>query len=47
MDWRTSKTVGLSLVRMLCQQINGSMDMVRSAGTAFHLRLAQPEEPRE
>jgi len=34
------ETLGLKLIKMLSQQINGSIELDRSAGTTFHLRFA-------
>jgi PAS domain S-box-containing protein len=39
-DWEKSETLGLRLVRMLSQQIKGSIDLDRSHGAVFRLRFA-------
>jgi PAS domain S-box-containing protein len=38
-DWEKSETLGLRLIKMLSQQINGSLELDRSVGTAFHLKF--------
>jgi PAS domain S-box-containing protein len=38
-NFKKPKTLGLQLVRMLSQQINGSIELDRSAGTAFRLKF--------
>jgi two-component sensor histidine kinase len=41
LDWATSKTLGLRLVRMLGQyQLNGRVELDRSQGTSFRLVFA-------
>jgi two-component sensor histidine kinase len=40
LDWEKSDTLGLRLIKMLSQQINGSIKFDCSAGTTFHLRFA-------
>jgi PAS domain S-box-containing protein len=42
LDWEKSETLGLRLIKMLSQQINGSIELDRSAGTTFRLRFAKP-----
>ena len=42
LDWEKSESLGLRLVKMLSQQLNGSIDLDRTHGTAFHLRFAHP-----
>jgi len=37
-----SETLGLKLIRMLSQQLNGSIALDRTRGTAFHLHFALP-----
>ena len=39
LDWEKSETLGLRLVKMLSQQINGSIELDRSVGTAFRLQF--------
>ena len=39
-NWKNPETLGLRLVKMLSQQLNGSMELDRSAGTTFSLRFA-------
>jgi PAS domain S-box-containing protein len=39
LDWEKSDTLGLRLIKMLSQQINGSIELDRSAGTAFRLKF--------
>jgi PAS domain S-box-containing protein len=43
-NWENPETLGLQLVKMLCRQINGSIDLDRSHGSVFRLRLAQPAQ---
>jgi PAS domain S-box-containing protein len=40
LDWEKSETLGLRLVQMLSKQINGSIELDRSAGTAFRLKFS-------
>ena len=40
LDWEKSDTLGLRLGKMLSQQLNGSIELDRTHGTAFHLRFA-------
>jgi two-component sensor histidine kinase len=40
MNLDNPETLGLQLVKMLSQQINGSIELDGSAGTIFHLRFA-------
>jgi two-component sensor histidine kinase len=40
LDWEKSETLGLRLVKMLSQQLNGSIELDRSHGTTFRLRFA-------
>jgi PAS domain S-box-containing protein len=42
LDWEKSETLGLRLIKMLSQQLNGSIELERSTGTIFHLRFAHP-----
>jgi PAS domain S-box-containing protein len=37
--WKNPETVGLQLIKMLSKQINGSIDLDRSAGTIFCLKF--------
>ena len=39
LDWEKSETLGLRLIKMLSQQINGSIELNRSVGTAFRLQF--------
>lgn len=39
-DWENPGTLGLQLVKMLSQQLNGSIELDRTSGTTFHLRFA-------
>ncbi|MCX6554666.1 MAG: response regulator [Candidatus Aminicenantes bacterium] len=43
-NWKNPETVGLQLVKMLSQQINGSIKVDLIHGTAFHLRFAKPSQ---
>jgi PAS domain S-box-containing protein len=38
-NWENPETLGLRLVKMLSQQINGSIEVERDYGTVFHLRF--------
>ncbi len=40
MNWENPESLGLRLVMMLCQQLNGSIELDRTRGTAFQLRFA-------
>ncbi len=40
MNWEQSETLGLKLIKMLSQQLNGSIKLDRTRGTAFHLQFA-------
>jgi PAS domain S-box-containing protein len=42
LDWEKSETLGLKLVRILSRQLDGSIELDRTRGTAFHLYFAQP-----
>jgi PAS domain S-box-containing protein len=39
LNWKNPETVGLQLIRMLSKQINGSIDLDRSAGNVFRLKF--------
>jgi two-component sensor histidine kinase len=39
LDWEKSETLGLRLVKMLSQQIQGAIEFDRTQGTTFRLRL--------
>ena len=39
LDWEKSDTLGLRLIKMLSKQINGSIELDRSAGTVFRLKF--------
>lgn len=41
-NWKNPETVGLQLVRMLSQQLNGSIELDRSVGTVFSLKFPVP-----
>ena len=43
-NWENPETLGLQLVKMLCRQINGSIELDRSHGTVFRMRLVQPAQ---
>jgi PAS domain S-box-containing protein len=45
LDYRSSPSLGLSLVCTLTKQLGGSITMTRGAGTAFAVRFASPEPP--
>ncbi|MCX6557246.1 MAG: PAS domain S-box protein [Candidatus Aminicenantes bacterium] len=38
-EWEKSETLGLQLVKMLIKQIDGSIELDRSAGTAFRVKF--------
>jgi two-component sensor histidine kinase len=40
-DWRGSETLGLQLVRMLTEQLQGKIDMSNGRGTTFQLRFSR------
>jgi len=39
LDWEKSEALGLRLIKMLSKQINGSIELDRSAGTVFRLKF--------
>ena len=39
LDWEKSEALGLRLIKMLSQQIKGSIELDRSAGTVFRLKF--------
>ena len=39
LDWEKSESLGLQLVKMLIKQINGSIELNRSTGTAFRMKF--------
>jgi len=39
-NWENPETLGLRLIKMLSQQLNGSIDLDRTRGTTFHLHFA-------
>ena len=39
LDWEKSEALGLRLVKMLSKQLNASVELDRSAGSAFHLKI--------
>ena len=44
LDWERSETLGLRLIRMLTEQINGSIILDRSVGTVFRLKFPTAEK---
>jgi PAS domain S-box-containing protein len=44
MDLENPETLGLRLVKMLSQQINGAIELDRTHGTTFRLRFAPPAQ---
>jgi two-component sensor histidine kinase len=47
LDWATSKTMGLRLVRMLGEfQLNGRVELARSRGTSFRLEFASRQREK-
>ncbi len=40
LDWEKTDTLGLKLIKMLSLQLNGSIELDRTQGTAFHLHFA-------
>jgi PAS domain S-box-containing protein len=44
LDWEKAETLGLRLVKMLSQQLNGSIELDRSSGTVFSLQFPVPEK---
>ena len=45
LDWQNSESLGLQLITMLSRQLNGSIELDRTAGTAFRSIFANP--PKE
>ncbi len=39
LDWEHAETLGLKLIKMLSRQLNGSLELDRSAGTSFRLKI--------
>ncbi|MFH2107106.1 MAG: PAS domain S-box protein [Chrysiogenia bacterium] len=39
LDWDKSETLGLKLIKMLSKQLNGTIEVDRSAGTVFRLKF--------
>ena len=39
LDWEKSEALGLRLIKMLSKQLNGSIELDRSAGTVFRLKF--------
>jgi two-component sensor histidine kinase len=44
MNLENPETLGLRLVKMLSQQINGAIELDRTHGTTFRLRFAPPAQ---
>jgi two-component system, sensor histidine kinase PdtaS len=44
LDFRNTKSLGLQLVRALAEQLNGTMALKRTGGTAFTLTFPHPGE---
>ena len=44
LDWEKSETLGLRLIKMLSQQVNGAVDLDRAGGTTFRLYFAHPPQ---
>jgi len=42
LDWGRSDTLGLRLVRMLTEQLNGTLELQDGPGTAFQLAFSVP-----
>jgi two-component sensor histidine kinase len=40
-DWRTADTLGLQLVRMLTEQLQGTINVSAGAGTSFELSFSR------
>lgn len=45
-DWRTAGTLGLQLVRMLTDQLQGSIEMANGRGTTFRLSFSRNSKDR-
>jgi two-component sensor histidine kinase len=43
LDWYDTSSLGLELVRILTQQLQGKVEVDTSAGTAFKVTFARPE----
>jgi two-component sensor histidine kinase len=46
LDWQNTQSLGLRLVNTLVDQMNGTVELDRSAGTQF-LMIVHEKEPRE
>ena len=40
LDWGKAETLGLKLIKMLSQQLKGSIELDRTNGITFYLRFA-------
>jgi len=43
-DWRNAKSLGLHLVQLLARQLNGTVELVRNAGSEFIISIPVAEE---
>ena len=43
LDWSKSNTLGLRLVRMLTEQLNGTLELQDAPGTVFQLTFSVPQ----
>jgi two-component sensor histidine kinase len=41
LDFRSTQSLGLQLVGMLVEQLDGTIDLVRNGGTAFHVEFTE------
>lgn len=48
LDWKASKTMGITIALALTKQLSGTLELVRNCGTRFELRFKRPvAEDRE
>lgn len=43
LDWRNAQTMGLQLVTMLMEQLNGEVHVTREEGTTFTISFSEVE----
>ena len=47
LDFRTTKTLGLELVVMLVEQLEGTIELRRQPGTEFRMNFPEGQERKE
>jgi hypothetical protein len=46
LDFRNTETLGLQLVNTLVEQLEGTIELDRSSGTAFKIAFGEPRRER-